>query len=84
MITEAQDNLRNFWILLKLSEILISLTGNQNNVCAVFANVFHIPFNLEHFFTNVTDVTSYKWFFMCQRHLKHINVIFVEIFLEKA
>ena len=39
---------------------------------------FHVPFNLELLFTNVTGITSYKCFFMCKRHLKHINVKYVE------
>ena len=35
---------------------------------------FHLPFNLELLSTYVTDITSYKCFFMCKRHLKHIDV----------
>ena len=61
-----------------LSEILISLTGNQNNVSAFLLMFFHVSFNLELLSTNVSDITSYKCFFMCKRHLKHINVKYVE------
>ena len=39
---------------------------------------FHVPFILELLSTNVTGIPSYKCFFMCKRHLKHINVRCVE------
>ena len=39
---------------------------------------FHVPFNLELVATNVTGITSYKCFFMCKRHLIHVNVNCVE------
>ena len=57
VITEAQDNLRKFWILQKSSEILISLTGNLYNLCVFLLIFFHVPFNLELISTNVTGIT---------------------------
>ena len=64
--------------LKKMSGILISLTGNQNNVYAFFVNVFYILFHLELSSTNVTYITSFMCLFMCKRHLKHCYVNCVE------
>ena len=79
MITEAHDNLRKFWILQNLSKILISWTGNQNNVCAFFATVFFMYHLILNFFPPTLQVKPHISVSSCvKRHLKHINVKCVE------
>ena len=66
-----------------MSGILISLTGNQKNICAFFGNVFYLPFHLVLSSTHVTSTTSYMCLFMRKIHLKHVHVICVENILRK-
>ena len=74
-ITEAHDAVIVFWILKKMSGILISSTGNQLKCLYCFLRMFsHLLFHLELFSSHMTSITLYMCVFKCKRHLKHFHV----------
>ena len=80
MIIEAHDVLTNFWILLKTSGILISLTGNQN-MLMLYLHVFcDSMFSLEIFSTHFTLI-----YFKCLLHMKkHLYEVITVTFVERS
>ena len=63
--------------------VLVSLTGNQNNVYVFCVDVFHLPYYSELSFTNLTYMASYMCLLMCKRHWKHCHVKCVEKYSRK-
>ena len=63
VIADAHDALMKFLILEKMSGILISLTGKQNNVMLFLPMFFHLPFHLSS--THVRSTISCMYLFMC-------------------
>ena len=75
--------LGRFWILLKMSEILISSTGNQKQI-VLFLRVFcDTRFFLEIFTTHLT-MQCFKCLFNMNDHIDQVGcVTFVETFEEE-
>ena len=61
-----------------MSGILISLTGNQNNIYALFVNNFSSTIPSLTFLHKCDIYNLINVFFMCKRHLEHCNVKCVE------
>ena len=68
-ITEANVVLKNFWVLWKISGILISLTGIKNKLMLFFLHMFcDFPFVLKIFTTHLTWKII-KFFFYMKTHM---------------
>ena len=73
VIIAASDVLRNFWIFLKMSGILIYLTGNQN-MLVLYLHVFtDSMFSIAIFSTHFT--------LLCSKCLLHMKKHFYEVLL---
>ena len=78
MITEAQDNLRDFWICKSCQKYWYLWLGTKIKYMFFLLMFLHVQFHLALLSTNVTGVTSLRCFFMCKRLVKHIKVKCVE------